>query len=236
MYRARRGPTTQIKAQLQFFRLKPLPPISYGVSSEESDRKLSKEQVDTDQSMTKCQSRVSDVSSYSARSTPLPVLQDRKPTERVLLRRPSMYKAEPLKRHEALFDVLAKMTEFKLLQFQKATDSYKFYLNHYPLILQKEHSGEHRTVTPPTRRDTISPDSPMSIMVQRKANLNKRLTDLEAMVDDMENETESDDVPFRTELRSSVFDPTSWPFAKVDHKCMLRRFTIDAVLRDLNKY
>ena len=51
----------------------------------------------------------------------------------------------------------------------------------------------------------------------------------------MENATEPDDVQFCTELRSSVFDSTSIPFTAVDHKGMLRRYTIDAVLKDLNK-
>ena len=263
MYRTKRCQPVPHRAKRTFFCLEPLPQIRHSgeekvvsfqpdsrVTCEDSHGKLSteaeeeeeqidaEEHIDTDlspvESKTKCQSRLSDTSAYSVRSTPLPVLQDRKPTEKLLLRRPGIYTAEPLKRNEALFEVLAKMSEFKLLQFNKTADSYKFYLQHFPLILQKQISDDQRTVTP-TRRSTASPDSPMSAMVQRKTDLNKRLADLEEMVDDMENATEPDDVQFCTELRSSVFDPTSWPFTAVDHKGMLRRYTIDAVLRDLNK-
>ena len=186
------------------------------------------------ESKTKCQSRLSDTSLYSTKSTPLPVLLARKPTEKLLLRRPNIYKAEPLKRNDELFEAYAKMSELKLLKFDKTADSYKFYLRHFPLLLQKQTDDDQRTGTP-TRRGTASPESPMSAMIKRKTDLNKRLTELEAMVDKMEKATEPDDVKFQTELRSPVFDPTSWPFTKVDHKRMLRRYTVDQVLKDINR-
>lgn len=161
-------------------------------------------------------------------STQLPVFKRRMPTETFLFRRPTIEKPIPLKIGDNIFDVFVKSIELKALPFKKTVESYRFYKTNFPLLLTKIAKDAERCSTPNRRART--PESPMSIMINRKREMNERIVELEFMMAVMEKETE--DCKFVTELHSPVFDPTSWPWNKVDVEGLRRRYTIDASLRD----
>ena len=225
VYRPRRLPPEPVKAQFTYFYLTPLPPVHHKEKTDE-DRPLSR--PSSIGSKRKSLSRLSDVESISSTaSTPLPQFPERSPTEKTLLRRPTIYRAEPLKTDDELFAAFANMTQLKPLTFKRNADSYRFYRRYYPLILQKH---EERKGSPSRRSRT--PDSPMTVMIQRKLELNERLTELDAMMDNLEK-TQPDDYPFKTELRSPIFNPTEWPWTKSDPAGMRRRYTMEAIFREI---
>lgn len=159
-------------------------------------------------------------------STPLPVFKRRMPTETFLFRRPTIEKPIPLKVGDDIFDVFVKSIELKALPFKKNVESYRFYKTNFPLLLTRITQDAERCPTPNRRAKT----PPISAMINRKREMNQRIVELEFMMEVMEKETE--DCMFVTELHSPVFDPTSWPWNKVDVDGLRRRYTIDASLRD----
>ena len=231
VYRNKRAPPGPIKGQVTYFYLAPLPPIEHDDHEDKKETtELERKNIPPPISATPPLINVTSTGSSdneftsSTSSTPLPIFN-----EKFLMRKPCIKKAEPLKKDDELFIAFYQMTQLRPLVFQKTADSYKFYGSNFPLILEKL-IDEERSSTPSSRR-TLTP--PMDIMIKRRLILNKRLTDLEEMMDAMEKETE--DTPFKTELNGSVFDPTKWPFAKIDPAGMRRRYTIDATLKEINK-
>ena len=220
VYRNTRAPPGPVKAQITYFCLNPLPLIHRVQPGKEEVTKTVHELI-TPEIIIAAPSDF-DLTAISTASTPLPIFREKR-----LMRKPTVEKAEPLKNDDKLFIVFSKMTELGPLDFKTTTDSYKFYRKHFPLLLALK---VERFDTPSNRR-TLTP--PMDTMIKRRLVLNQRLNDLETMMAAMEQETE--DFPFKTELHSSVFDPTKWSFTKVDPARMRRRYTIDALLKEINK-
>ena len=177
------------------------------------------------------QIRTSDLSylETSTSSTPLPVFLRRPRTDTLLLRRPLIEKVVPLPVDDDIFEAFSKSIDLRPLPFKKTADSFKFYETHFPLILSMITKDDERISNPNKRSRT--PDSPMTIMIQRQRLLNQRLVDLDCMMVDMENETE--DCLFVTELHDPVFNPTTWKWNKVDVGALRRRYTIDASLQNM---
>lgn len=165
----------------------------------------------------------------SEMSTPLPVFLRRPPTEMFLYRRPTIGVANALPVGDEFFVELSKTIDLKALPFKKTADSFKFYETHFPLLLTRISLEGERCTTPSKRSRT--PESPMSVMIQRQRQLHQRLVDLECMMDAMAKETE--DCKFVTELYDPIFDPTKWTWNKLDVVGLRRRYTIDASLREM---
>lgn len=163
------------------------------------------------------------------RDTPLPVFPTRERTKLPLLRRPTISKADPLPINDEYSVELSKHIDLKALPFKKTGEAFKFYDTHYPLILTKTMYDGERCGTPSKRVRT--PESPVSLMIHRQRKLNKRLIELEAMMETLENQTE--DCEFMTELHSDTFNPTKWKWNTVDVVGLRRRYTIDASLSEM---
>lgn len=162
-------------------------------------------------------------------STPLPEPRRREPTSVFLFRRPTIEKPISLSEEDELFIALTKSIDLKALPFKKQADSYKFYETHFPLILTGMSKEAERCNTPSRRSRT--PESPMNILINRQRALNMRLIEQETLMQQLERETE--DVEFVTELHNPIFNPTKWPWNKIDVGGLRRRYTIDASLRDM---
>ncbi|XP_045199201.2 uncharacterized protein LOC123553567 [Mercenaria mercenaria] len=166
--------------------------------------------------------------STSDSCTPLPVLKRRMPTETFLPRRPTIERPIPLTVNDELFEAIVKSFELKALPFKKTTDSYTFYKTHFPLLLTRITQSER--VSSPKRR-SMSPD-PMCAMINQERLMHERIVELEFMMAVMEKETDTD-CEFVTELNSPVFDPTTWPWTKLDTNVLRRRYTIAASLKEV---
>lgn len=181
---------------------------------------------------TKIQGKFTNEEPSSSVNITLTSFKDRQPTERTLLRRPTVRKAESLELEDELFEAFVNITQLRVLKFKKFSETYKFYQTHYPILLEKLVVEEQSSGTMP-RRHTIAHDSPTSFMFKRKLELNYRLTEMESLLDKLEETTEPGDVKFKTVLRNPVFDPTSWPWAKEDKARMMRRYTMEALYKEI---
>ncbi|KAL4232514.1 hypothetical protein ACF0H5_007206 [Mactra antiquata] len=175
---------------------------------------------------TRSTSRQSD---NSTSSTPLPVFRRREPTSVFLFRRPIVEQPIPLTEDDELFVALAKTIDLKALPFKKQAESYLFYETYYPLLLTAMSKDTERANTPNRRART--PDSPMTIMINRQRALNMRLVEQDSLMEKLERETE--DCDFVTELHDNIFNPTKWTWNKIDVSGLRRRYTIDASLKEM---
>jgi hypothetical protein len=166
-------------------------------------------------------------SSYSTSSsvTPIPIFKRRIPTATFLIRRPTIEPPLPLKIDEELFESIVNSFELRALPFKRSTESYKFYITHFPLLLKGIRNPE-RCSTP--GRKSKSPDGSMSALIARKREMNEKIVELEYMMKEMEYATDTD-CKFVTELESAVFDPTTWDWNKVDVAGLKRRYTLEAM-------
>jgi len=141
-----------------------------------------------------------------------------------LFRRPTIEHSLPLPKDHDVFLLLTKTIDLKAIPFKKTSESYEYYKTHFPLLLVANVQEVERCTTPSKR--TRTPESPLTLMINRQRWLHMRLADLDCMVDQLKRETD-DDTAFVTELYSGVFDPTTWPWNKIDVGGLRRRYTID---------
>ncbi|XP_062579582.1 uncharacterized protein LOC134241557 [Saccostrea cucullata] len=127
-----------------------------------------------------------------------------------LIRRPRIHVSPPLKETELLFNNFTKQLILRQMIFPTIKDQYIFYMKNFPLLLERKRDED--IVTKPRKR-TPSPKPVAGPELKRGIELKCRLIDLQRDVYALERE--EPDILFETELRDSVFDPTTWDWNKI---------------------
>ncbi|KAH3725490.1 uncharacterized protein LOC127853381 [Dreissena polymorpha] len=159
------------------------------------------------------------VFSLSNSNRPPLTLIRREPLLTFLIRRPVLGSPIPLRENDELFKALTKSIDLKAISLNNPTETFLFYETHFPLIL-KRNMIERELASTPSRRSR-TPEPPTSVITSRQRSLNQRLVELEFMMEEMKSATE--DSPLVTELYDATFDPTKWPWYKMDTRSFCRR-------------
>ena len=131
--------------------------------------------------------------------------------ERPLWRRPTSFAPEPVKEDGLMFNGFKKRLELKPKNFATSTEQDIFYNKNYPLLLDA-HPEEDIKVQ--VRKRTPTPEVEWTPEMKRGMSISSRITNLDNLVDQFEEETEDEDPKFKTELRHEVFSPALWPWNK----------------------
>lgn len=130
-----------------------------------------------------------------------------------LLRRPPVRPTGPITDDNPLFFRFTQTIDLKPKVFKTPQDQEAYYEDKYPLLL---HTNPSDAKTPRKPKETKTAEVIEDPALERRLTVISRLEHLEEAVDGLDKET--DDCEFLTELRDPVFDPTSFPWNKPEHR------------------
>lgn len=130
-----------------------------------------------------------------------------------LLRRPAVRPTSPVTDNDPLFFRFTQTIDLKPKVFKTPQEQEAYYVDKYPLLL---HTNPSDAKTPRKPKDTKTAYVIEDPALERRLTVISRHGRLEEGVDGLEKET--DDCEFLTELRDPVFDPTSFPWNKPEHR------------------
>ncbi|XP_062582544.1 uncharacterized protein LOC134244303 [Saccostrea cucullata] len=130
-----------------------------------------------------------------------------------LLRRPAVRPTSPINDSDPLFFKFTQTIDLKPKVFKTPQEQEAYYEDKYPLLLHANPSDAKTPRKPkePKRAEVIEDPA-----LERRLTVISRLDHLQEAVDGLEKET--DDCEFLTELRDPVFDPTTFPWNRPEHR------------------
>lgn len=140
-----------------------------------------------------------------------------------MLRRPTVTSSHPVAEGGELFNMITKGRELKPFSFpNNPRKTRKFYDENFPLLCQKVLKASYDTSTPGTV--TLEDVNRPSSADQRRQQLFERLKELELNLKQVESGDPEEAGQLVTELRSPVFDPSTWSWNRKRYP--LKKWTV----------